>query len=440
MGHFRKVTMGAIGAIMLGTPTVSQAQEQFQHYPMPSYRVGPYAPGGTGFFGGFIDYLNLINLRDGGVNGVKLTWEECETGYEVEEGVECYEAMKSDKNIGAVNPLSLGIQIALLERSRVDKIPIVTIAHGMTGTSDGRIFPYQFPLLLTPLNLVSASFNYLGQREGGMDKLKGKKIVVLYHGSPYGREPIPFTEELAEKYGFELTNIEVPHPGADQTSQWLQIRKIKPDYIMLRGWGVMNPTAITNAKRIGFPIDHLIGNIWANTEEDVIPAGDAAIGYISALPHAAGKEFPVIKEIQEVVYESGNGNLTDPKRIGNVIWNLGVINGILAVEALRTGQEKFGKRALTLDESRWSYENLVIDADRIAELGATNLLPPIHVTCEDHAGAGAVRFQQWDGEKWNVISDLVQADRAMTAPYIKSAAEAYAKANNIVPRDCSKEP
>src|SRR5690606_39541420 len=50
-----------------------------QYFPLQSYRVGPYAAGGTGFFGGFIDYMQLINLRDGGVNGVKLTWSECET-------------------------------------------------------------------------------------------------------------------------------------------------------------------------------------------------------------------------------------------------------------------------------------------------------------------------------------------------------------------------
>ena len=27
-----------------------------QYFPLQSYRVGPYAAGGTGFFGGFIDY------------------------------------------------------------------------------------------------------------------------------------------------------------------------------------------------------------------------------------------------------------------------------------------------------------------------------------------------------------------------------------------------
>jgi len=46
--------------------------QQQEYFPLQSYRVGPYAAGGTGFFGGFIDYMNLVNIRDGGVNGVKL--------------------------------------------------------------------------------------------------------------------------------------------------------------------------------------------------------------------------------------------------------------------------------------------------------------------------------------------------------------------------------
>jgi hypothetical protein len=47
--------------------------------------------GGTGIFGGLIDYIQMINERDGGINGVKLTWEECETEYNNARGVECYE-------------------------------------------------------------------------------------------------------------------------------------------------------------------------------------------------------------------------------------------------------------------------------------------------------------------------------------------------------------
>ena len=89
MNVFKPLKIAAVAsAIAIGALLPAHADEQF--FPLQSYRVGPYAAGGTGFFGGFIDYLNLINTRDGGVNGVKLTWDEGETQYEVERGVEVY--------------------------------------------------------------------------------------------------------------------------------------------------------------------------------------------------------------------------------------------------------------------------------------------------------------------------------------------------------------
>jgi branched-chain amino acid transport system substrate-binding protein len=67
---------------------------------MVSYRVGPYAAGGSGIYGGYEDYLQLPNIRDGGINGVKLTWEECETEYNPDRGVECYERLKNHPPTG----------------------------------------------------------------------------------------------------------------------------------------------------------------------------------------------------------------------------------------------------------------------------------------------------------------------------------------------------
>ena len=43
-----------------------------------------------------IDYFNLVNLS-GGVNGVKIGWEECETEYNPSRGVECYERLKTQQ-------------------------------------------------------------------------------------------------------------------------------------------------------------------------------------------------------------------------------------------------------------------------------------------------------------------------------------------------------
>ncbi|WP_416136232.1 ABC transporter substrate-binding protein [Aquabacterium sp. A7-Y] len=442
--NFQALALALVAAAVLATPMqAAQAQSEQQYFPLQSYRVGPYAAGGTGFFGGFIDYLQLVNLRDGGVNGVKLSWSECETEYVVEKGVECYERLKKGLNgapAAATNPLSVGIAYATLERSTADKLPLITINHGRTDSTDGRVFPYAFPLQLNPYSEVSAIVNYIGQKSGGLEKLKGKKIVTLYHGSPYGKETIPVLDILAKKYGFKILHVEVPHPGNEQQSQWLTIRREKPDWVILRGWGVMNPVALKNAQKVGFPADHVIGNIWSNSEDDAAPAGDAAKGYLSITTHPSGTGFPVLKDLKKYVVDAGKGNLADPKRFGNVYYNLGVVNGILNVEALRVAQAKFGKRALTGEEVRWGFENLRIDDTRLKELGATGLVQKLTLSCADHEGGGAVRFQQWNGQKWTLVSDWIQADRALLRPIIEASATKYAQEKGLPVRDCSKDP
>ena len=417
-----------------GFLSVAHAQQPEQFFPLQSYRVGPYAAGGTGFFGGFIDYLNLVNTRDGGIGGVKLTWEEGETQYEVERGVEVYERLKTREGIATWNPLSVGIAYALLDRVGADKVPLLTINHGRTDTTDGRVFKYVFPLLLNPYSESSGIVNYLASREGGADKLKGKKVVVLYHGSPYGKETIPIYDLLAKQYGFEVQQIEVPHPGNEQQAQWLAIRRAKPDYVVLRGWGVMNPVALRTAQKTAFPAERIVGNVWSNSEEDVIPAGDAAKGYVAITSVAAGAQYPVIAEISKTLYDSGKGNLQDRRRVGSVYHNLGVLNGILNVEAIRIAQEKFGKRTLTGDEIRWGLENLSIDQARAGALGAKGLFHSINVTWDNHEGDGRVAFQQWDGSKWVVVSDWIAPDWKLLRPIIEKSSGAYAKEKGVAIR------
>jgi len=435
------LTRSLILALGITTAAFAAQAEPEQYFPLQSYRVGPYAAGGTGFFGGFIDYMQYINAN-GGVNGVKLTWSECETEYVVEKGVECYERLKKGLNgapAAATNPLSVGIAYATLDRSTADKLPLITINHGRTDSTDGSVFPYVFPLQLNPYSEVSAIVNYIAAQSGGLDKLKGKKIVTLYHGSPYGKETIPVLDLLAKKYGFTVEHVEVPHPGNEQQSQWLNIRRDKPDWVILRGWGVMNPVALKTAQKVGFPANRIIGNIWSNSEDDAAPAGTAAKGFISITTHPSGTQFPVLQGIKKTVVDAGKGNLADPKRFGSVYYNLGVVNGILNVEAVRIAQEKFGKKPLTGEQVRWGFEHLKLDDARLKSLGALGLVQPLKLSCSDHEGGGAVRFQQWDGQKWSVISDWVQADRALLRPIIEESAHKYAKEKGITPRDCSKE-
>src|SRR5438445_241002 len=152
------------------------------------------------------------------------------------------------------------------------KRTILAVAALALATAAGPVFPYIFPLITTYWSQNTAKIKFIGMKEGGMDKLQGKKIVNIYHDSAYGKETIPVLDVQAKKYGFQVTHIAVPHPGNEQQAQWLQIRQIKPDWVILRGWGVMNPTALKAAAKIGFPRDTIVGVWWSHAEEDVIPA------------------------------------------------------------------------------------------------------------------------------------------------------------------------
>ena len=422
-----------IGAALMGA-AATQSMAQDQYIPILSYRVGPYAAGGSGFFGGVIDYFNLINMS-GGINGVKISWEECETEYNASRGVECYERLK--KNAGGaslIEPLSTGIAYGILDRVATDKIPMTTLGYGRSDAANGQVFPWVFPLITSYWTQASGMIKYLSTKAGGEDKLKGKKIVQIYHDSAFGKEPFPVFEAYAKKLGFEYVKIAVPHPGNEQQSQWLQIRQLNPDYVILWGWGVMNPTALKTAARVGYPREKILGVWWSGSEEDVIPAGDAAKGYTSMTFNTPGN-YPVLDQIRQKVYTGGKGNLEDKSRVGSVYHMRGVTAAILWTEAIRKAQEKYGKgKLMNAAQIRWGFENLDIDEARQKALGAYGMFPTLKTSCQDHEGSGATKVQLWDGKSWKAITpNWVMGDREMIRQMGMKSSTEYAAEKKITP-------
>jgi len=426
------LALSALAVTTAVTSTLASAQEQF--VPILSYRVGAYASGGSGFFGGMIDYFNLVNMS-GGINGVKITWEECETEYNASRGVECYERLKTKKGgASTVEPLSTGIAYGILDRVGTDKIPMTTLGYGRSDAANGAVFPYVFPLITTYWNQAAAMIKYLGDKSGGLDKLKGKKIVHIYHDSAFGKEPFPVLEAASKQYGFELVKIAVPHPGNEQNSQWLQIRQANPDYVILWGWGVMNAVAIKTAARVGYPREKMLGVWWAGSEEDAIPAGDAAKGY-SAMTYNTPGNYPVLDEIRNKVYAAKKGNMEDTTRIGSVYHMRGITSSMLYVEAVKKAQEKYGKgKVMNGEQIRWGYENLNIDDAKQKSLGASGMFPTLKTSCQDHEGSGASKVQVWDGKAWKAITpNWITGDRAAVQKMVAESSAKYAAEKKITP-------
>jgi branched-chain amino acid transport system substrate-binding protein len=311
------------------------------------------------------------------------------------------------------------------------------MGYGRADASYGAVFPYVFTLPATYWAQADAMVKYVADQMGGLDKLKGKKLGLVYIDIAYGKEPISTLEKLSQKYGYTLVKYPVSAPGIEQSATWLQIRQQRPDWLLMWGWGVMNSTAIKGAASVGYPMDHFIGVWWSGAEPDVVPAGDAANGYKSGTFHGAGQDYPAIKDILKYVYDKNGGHTTRDK-VGEVLYNRGVINAIYDLEAIRTAQEKFGKKPLKGEEVQWGYEHLDITPQRVTQLGADGLMVPIALSCENHEGNGKVRIQQWDGKHWKFVSDWIQPDRTMLTEMYKESALNYAKEKGITPRECEK--
>ncbi len=420
----RKIALSAaVACATLSTALVAPAASAAEQFcPILVYRTGPYAPNGVPFANGYVDYLKLVNAK-GGINGVQVSYEECETGYATDKGVECYERLKG-KGATVFQPLSTGITFALTEKAPNDKIPLITSGYGRADSVDGMAFKWNFPLLGTYWTGASVLVQHVKKVDGG--SLKGKKIALVYHDSPYGKEPIPMLEALAAQEGFSLQLLPVAHPGIEQKATWLQIRKNRPDHVFLWGWGVMNSAALKEAVATGYPRDKMYGVWWSGAEPDVKDVGAAAKGYSAlTMQDGADANSQIIKDVMSMVHDKGQG--TGPKEeVGQVLYMRGLSAAMMAVEGVRAAQERFGKgKVMTGEQVRWGYENLDLTQAKLDGLGFKGVMRPVSTSCADHMGASWARIRTWDGAKWNIASDWYQADDSVIKPLVKQSADKY---------------
>jgi branched-chain amino acid transport system substrate-binding protein len=432
----RKFTFTLLALILLsGLVLTGQAlaeDEKTQFFPILAYRTGPFAAGGSGFSSGLEDFMELRNLQ-GGVNGIKYSWEECETAYNTARGIECYERLKEKAVL--VHPLSTGITYALIPRGTKENIVIFSSGYGRADASDGTVFPWVFTTPTSYWSQNSAKIKFIGKKMGGMDKLKGLKIANLHIDIPYGQETKPILDALAKKFGFTVRHFPVPWPGIDQKAQWLDIvRRYKADWVINRNWGVSCTVPLKEAARLRFPADRILGVWWCGSEEDVLPAGPAAKGYYSANWHGSGKNFPLVQEIIDKVYGSMKGHISFT-RVGSVYWSRGVWAGVVNEEAILAAHKKFGVKVLNGEEMRWGMEHLNITQERIKELGLEGFMSPVTTSCANHEGGDLVLFQQWDGEKW-VAAGSEKPMNDFIRPLIEASAAKYAKEQGITPKKC----
>ena len=428
MKTFTRIAVAATLGAVMGTTAMAEGL----YAPNLAYRTGPFADTGIPLMNGQADYMNMLNARDGGIGGVMIDFDECETGYSTEKGVECYEKTKGKAIV--TQPWSTGITLQVLPKSNIDEIPILAPGYGFSPMADGKVFQWAFNTPLSYWDGASIILKYL-QDQGD---LSGKKIAFLHLDHPFGKEPLPYLEQKAEAQGFELVPIPVGlKEMQNQSAQWLQIRRERPDYVIMWGWGAMNAGAITEAVKTKFPMENMLGVWWSGHDADLKIVGEDGKGYKSVSWSFPNPDAPVMADVKQHVVDAGKSQSNEEEMQG-VFYSRGLVISAILAEGIAVAQEHTGKAEISPADLRWGLENLNFTEERLEELGMTGMVPPFSTSCSNHTGHSGGWILEWDGAKFVKASDLIMPDSEAISELEMAKAQEYAEANAPWPvnEDC----
>lgn len=361
------------------------------------------------------DYLALVN-EEGGVDGHMIEAIVRDHGNEPQRGIEAYNRAREE---GAIlfDVLSTPVSRAIVDRALKDEVILMTPLHGRGDAAAGETFPYIFPSMATYWSQAAILVDYIEQNEGG---LEGKTLALVHIDSPFGVEPVPILEDLAEQIGFELRTFPYPSPGNEQSSTWSEVRRYQPDVVFIWGAGGGQAVSVREAIRNGIEPASIHSVVWLAESDAKNVGADVMTGVKRFEAVATGTDTPIMQRIVETVIEPGLGT-GDEANVGSSYYNIGVATMAVATEAVRLALESEGA---PLDGTK-----LKAGFEMIEDFGAEGMMPPITITAEDHQGGGFGRVSQWNGSEWEPVSDWTAAYQDVVRAEIEESASEYSGGN-----------
>ena len=400
----------AAGTLALTAGTAG-AQDKELVFGLQCDRTGATQTVGVFLCPGYHDYINLVNSK-GGVEGYKIKVIEIDNEYKVPPAMEAHERFKKE---GAVLQGVYGTpQIAALTKKlEEDKILGTSPGFGNSASTDGKRYPYVFPLAASYWSQAAAAVTFAKKELGG--DLKGKKIAYLYFDNPAGKDPLPILEDLSKSEGFELKTFAVPSPGVEMGAQALDIaQRFKPDFVIAHLFGRSPSVSIKELKRVGYPLRKVVGLVWASAEANIEGAGGFGVadGYYAMQFAGVGTDYPVLNEIREMYKKQGK---PAPKEMAStVFYNRGVLLGAIHTEAIRNAVKAKPDGKITGVDVKNGFE-------KISNFTLGGLVPPLKITPQDHEGGGLVQIWQVKDGKFVKVTDWFAAYQDVVAKHIKEA-------------------
>lgn len=361
------------------------------------------------------DYISLINGR-GGIGGYTIVTDVSDHANDQPRAIEAYERAKAQGAV-LIDPLSTPVARALTPRALEDKINMITAFSGRSDAADGTVFPYVLPLSPNYWTQTGLIIDFFKQQDGG--SLKDKTICFVHIDTPFGKEPLPILEKLAEKEGFKLQAFPYTPPGNDQSAIWPQVRRARPDWVMFWGAGVGQTVALTEAIRNGLDMTRVSGSVWVSESDMDVVGRDQAKGVLKVEPCASGRDPKLIQDILKEVVGAGKGAGPEAK-VGTAYYNYGVMLTAIMLEGVRRAVEIAPDGPVT---GPWLNAGLT----SITAYTAEGLIPPVTVTPEDHQGGGMGRIARWNGTAFEPQTDWFSANQDLVWEEIRKYSAEFAK-------------
>src|SRR5262247_492558 len=163
------------GGLALAAATAG-AQDKELVFGLQCDRTGATQTVGVFLCPGYHDYISLLNSK-GGIEGYKIRVIEIDNEYKVPPAMEAHERFKKE---GAVLEGIYGTPqtAALTKKLEEDKILGTSPGFGTAAATDGKRYPFTFPIAASYWSQGAAAVQFAKKQLGG--NLKGKKIAYIF--------------------------------------------------------------------------------------------------------------------------------------------------------------------------------------------------------------------------------------------------------------------
>ncbi|MFH2012968.1 MAG: ABC transporter substrate-binding protein [Pseudomonadota bacterium] len=275
--------------------------------------------------------------EQGGINGRKLKLIVEDDRCAIPLSVSAFKKLLyRDGVVSLIGPTSLSSTVALLKSIEKEKIPTIP-----GSPSEMMVNPVQ-RYIFTIQDISSGQMNIIVDYI--IKDLKGKdsRIALVYSDTEAGKTDLDPALKRLKLYNIEPVAKEVfNYTSIEATSQVMNLRKAKVDYIILCGH--ISQSAITMLREMSrFNLNVPLFGGWATCNETIMDIGEAANQFYATNAMASWyDEGPGVAKMREITlkYEPGT-----EKPYRGKTYTAGWLEGLIIIEALkRAGRDLDGE-------------------------------------------------------------------------------------------------